>query len=136
MPAATAKDYDALSAAFAALADPTRRGIVERLSRGPAAVGELARPLDMSWPAVTKHLRVLESAGFIQRHHAGRHRVLELNPEPMSRARAWMDHHREFWEKNLDSLADYLERGITKSPQPEKKCTSVKRPAKPKRPKP
>lgn len=131
-----ATDSDALSAAFAALADPTRRGIVERLSRGPAAVGELTRPFDMSWPAVTKHLRVLENAGFIQRHHAGRHRVLELNPEPMTRARAWMDHHREFWEKNLDSLADYLERGLTKVPAPESKSASTKRPDKTKRTKP
>jgi DNA-binding transcriptional ArsR family regulator len=126
MPAASSSESEALSATFAALADPTRRGIVERLSRGPAAVGELARPFDISWPAVTKHLRVLESAGFIQRHHAGRHRVLELSPEPMTRARAWMDHHREFWEKNLDSLAAYLERGITKSVASEEKSNSAK----------
>ena len=121
MPSSAGRDSDALDATFAALADATRRGIVERLSRGPAPVGELVEPLAMSWPAVTKHLQVLERAGLVQRHRAGRHRVLELNPEPMTRAQGWMDQHREFWEKNLDSLAAYLERGITKSAKPPKR---------------
>ena len=125
MPSVLSSDSDALNATFAALADPTRRQIVERLSRGPAPVGELVQPFDMSWPAVTKHLRALEQAGLVRRHRAGQHRVLELEPGPMNEVRAWMDHHRQFWEKSLDSLADYLERGITKT---------VQRPAKSSRP--
>lgn len=117
MPSVLSSASDALNATFAALADPTRRQIVERLSRGPAPVGELVRPFDMSWPAVTKHLRALEQAGLVRRHRAGQHRVLELEPGPMNEVRAWMDHHRQFWEQSLDSLADYLERGITKTVQ-------------------
>ena len=127
MPAASSSDSAALNATFAALADPTRRQIVERLSRGPAPVGELVRPFDMSWPAVTKHLRSLEQAGLVRRHRAGQHRVLELEPGPMNQARAWMDHHRQFWEKSLDSLADYLERGITKTVQRPAKSTRARR---------
>jgi DNA-binding transcriptional ArsR family regulator len=127
MAAILSSDSDALNATFAALADPTRRQIVERLSRGPAPVGELARPFDMSWPSVTKHLRTLEQAGLVRRHPSGQHRILELEPGPMNRARAWMDHHRQFWEKSLDSLADYLERGITKTaPRPAKSTRTRK----------
>ncbi len=128
MPATPSSDSDSLNATFAALADPTRRRIVERLSRGPAPVGELVQPFDMSWPAVTKHLRALEQAGLVRRHPSGRHRILELEPGPMTQARAWMDHHRQFWEKNLDSLADYLERGRTKpAPRPAKSTRSRER---------
>jgi DNA-binding transcriptional ArsR family regulator len=111
---------DVLSATFAALADPTRRQIVERLSRGRATVGELVKPFDMSWPAVTKHVAVLERAGLVSRHRAGLHRVLELNPAPIDGIRRWMDHHRRFWQGSLDSLADYLERGLVKTPRPPK----------------
>jgi DNA-binding transcriptional ArsR family regulator len=106
---------NALNAVFAALADPTRRQIVERLSRGRATVGELVQPFAMSWPAVTRHLAVLERAGLVSRHRSGLHRVLELNPAPIDRIRDWMDHHRRFWQGSLDSLADYLERGIVKN---------------------
>jgi DNA-binding transcriptional ArsR family regulator len=121
MPPVLPSDSEALDATFAALADSTRRRIVERLSRGPAPVGELAQPFDISWPAVTKHLRTLEEAGLVRRHPSGQHRILELEPGPMNQARAWMDHHRQFWEKSLDSLADYLERGVAKSaPRPAK----------------
>ncbi|MGB8466938.1 MAG: metalloregulator ArsR/SmtB family transcription factor [Terrimicrobiaceae bacterium] len=104
-----------LSATFAALADPTRRGIIERLSRSEATPGELARPLRISWPAVTKHLRVLERAGLLQRRRVGRHHVLTLEPEPMKRADDWIATYRRFWEGSFDSLADYLERGVTKA---------------------
>ena len=104
-----------LSATFAALADPTRRVILERLSRGEATSGELAMPLRISWPAVTKHLRVLERAGLLQRRREGRNHVLKLEPEPMKHADAWIATYRRFWEGSLDALADYLERGVTKS---------------------
>jgi DNA-binding transcriptional ArsR family regulator len=105
----------ALSATFAALADPTRRVILERLSRGEATPGELARPLRISWPAVTKHLRVLERAGLLQRRRHGRNHLLTLEPEPMKQADAWIAAYRRFWEGTFDALADYLERGAIKS---------------------
>lgn len=101
-----------LNATFAALADPTRRVILERLSRGEATPGELARPLRISWPAVTKHLRVLERAGLLQRRRNGRNHVLTLEPEPMKQADAWIAAYRRFWEGTFDALADYLERGV------------------------
>jgi DNA-binding transcriptional ArsR family regulator len=104
-----------LSATFAALADPTRRVILERLSRGEATSGELARPLRISWPAVTKHLRVLERAGLLQRRRDGRNHLLTLEPEPIKQADAWIATYRRFWEGSFNALADYLERGSTKA---------------------
>ncbi len=104
-----------LSTTFAALADPTRRVILERLSRGEATPGELARPLRISWPAVTRHLRVLERAGLLQRRRSGRNHVLTLEPKPMKQAEAWIATYRRFWEGSFDALADYLERGVTKN---------------------
>ena len=106
---------DGLNAIFAALSDPTRRMILERLSRGDATPGELARPLRMSWPAVTKHLRVLERAGLLQRRRSGRSHILTLEAEPIRRADEWIATYRRFWEGSLDALADYLERGVSKS---------------------
>ncbi|HET9522695.1 MAG TPA: metalloregulator ArsR/SmtB family transcription factor [Terrimicrobiaceae bacterium] len=104
-----------MSTTFAALADPTRRVILERLSRGEATPGELARPLRISWPAVTKHLRVLERAGLLQRRRNGRNHLLTLEPEPIKQADAWIATYRRFWEESFNSLADYLERGVTKN---------------------
>ncbi len=104
-----------LSTTFAALADPTRRVILERLSRGEATPGELARPLRISWPAVTRHLRVLERAGLLQRRRNGRNHLLTLEPEPIKQADAWIATYRRFWEESFNSLADYLERGVTKN---------------------
>ena len=104
-----------LSTTFAALADPTRRVILERLSRGEATPGELARPLRISWPAVTRHLRVLERAGLLQRRRSGRNHVLTLEPKPMKQAEAWIGTYRRFWEGSFDALADYLKRGVTKN---------------------
>ncbi|HEU4679343.1 MAG TPA: metalloregulator ArsR/SmtB family transcription factor [Terrimicrobiaceae bacterium] len=106
---------DGLNAIFAALSDPTRRMILERLSRGDATPGELARPLRMSWPAVTKHLRVLERAGLLQRRRSGRSHILTLEAEPIRRADEWIATYRRFWEGSLDALEDYLERGVSKS---------------------
>ena len=114
-----------LNAVFSALADPTRRRILERLKRGEATVGELAEPMEMSWPAVTKHLRVLESSGLLDRRVEGRTHHLTLNAAPMEKAAKWLEEHRRFWEKSLDGLADYLERGVEKTPpkkgKPKKK---------------
>ena len=116
----------ALDATFAALADPTRRAIVERLGRGRATVGELVQPFTISWPAVSRHLRVLENAGLLKRHRAGLHRVLELNSRPLDQINQWIEHHRRFWEGSLDSLAAYLERGVNKPAQRKSKKTKRK----------
>ena len=115
MPTRTERRSGDLSATFAALSDPTRRVILERLSRGDATPGELARPLRISWPAVTKHLRVLERAGLLQRRRNGRQHILTLEPGPMKQADAWIATYRRFWEGSLDALADYLERGLSKT---------------------
>ena len=94
---------------FGALADPTRRAILTRLAAGEANVGELAEPFEMSLPAVSKHLDVLEKAGLLERHKAGRIRRCRLNPAPMVEAAEWISEHRRFWENQLDRLAHYLE---------------------------
>ena len=98
-----------LDAIFGALADPTRRRILERLSRGESAVTRLAAPFSMSLPAVSKHLRVLEQAGLLKRHRRGREHRLEIEAGPMREAVRWMERYRRFWEGSLDALADYLE---------------------------
>ena len=98
-----------LTATFSALADPTRRKILKRLSAGELSVGELAEPLDMSWPAVTKHLKVLEAVGLLKRRRVGRRHVVSQDATPLSSADDWMNFYRRFWEDRLDRLADYLE---------------------------
>jgi DNA-binding transcriptional ArsR family regulator len=97
-----------LDTTFAALADPTRRAIVERLSRGEASVTELAEPFDVSLPAISKHLSVLENAGLIARHKEGRVRHCELREEPMRAAVQWIATYGRFWGDQLDSLAEFL----------------------------
>jgi DNA-binding transcriptional ArsR family regulator len=99
---------DPLSATFAALADPTRRAILARLSRGETSVTELAQPFDMSLPAVTKHLKVLERAGLITRTREAQWRPCRLAPKPLKDANAWIEQYREFWEASFDRLEDYL----------------------------
>jgi DNA-binding transcriptional ArsR family regulator len=99
-----------LDATFAALSDPTRRAILARLSRGEAAVGELARPFDISLPAISRHLRVLEQARLIERRVDAQRRVCRLRAEPLRVASEWLDHYRDFWEHNLDNLAALLEK--------------------------
>jgi len=98
-----------LDATFAALADPTRRAIVARLARGEATIGSLAARFPMSLPAVSKHLRVLEEAGLIERTHAGRIHTCKLRPTQLKRATSWIDARRAQWERRLDALATYLE---------------------------
>ena len=101
-----------LDAVFAALADSTRRGILESLAGGAhgpnAAVSELAAPHDMSLPVLMKHLRVLEDAGLIERSKEGRVVSCELSAKPMQAAAAWMSRYEKFWSEKLDSLARYL----------------------------
>lgn len=106
-----------LDSTFAALADPTRRRLIERLSHGQARVTDLAEPFAMSLPAVSKHLRVLEDADLIQRTRVGREFHFELKAEPMQDALQWIGQYRRFWEGALDSLANYLEEQPT---QPKK----------------
>lgn len=100
---------DPLSTAFQALADPTRRAILARLALGEASVGELAEPFRMSLPAVSKHLKVLEGAGFLAREKDGRVHRCRLEPAPLKEAADWIEHYRQFWESQLDQLARYLE---------------------------
>lgn len=97
-----------LDATFAALADPTRRAMLKRLHRGPASVKELADPFEVSLPAISKHLRVLERAGLLKRKKEGRVHRLSLLAGPLKDAAEWLAEYRIFWERQLDSLADYL----------------------------
>jgi DNA-binding transcriptional ArsR family regulator len=97
-----------LDATFAALADATRRAILERLSEGEATVGELAEPFDVSLPAISRHLRVLEEAGFVERERRGRIHRIRLVPEPMGDALEWMAQTGRFWEAQIDSLERFL----------------------------
>ena len=99
-----------LDRTFAALADPTRRAILEHLSEGPTTVGELADPFRISRPAVSKHLRVLERAGLVQRRQDGRMSRCALDATPMKNAADWVDRYRRYWEQQLDALARYLEK--------------------------
>ncbi len=99
-----------LTATFSALADPTRRAIVERLARGPVSVGELARPFEISLPAVSRHLKVLESAGLIVRERDAQWRRCRLETGPLREAGDWVGQTRRFWEESFDALARYLEK--------------------------
>jgi DNA-binding transcriptional ArsR family regulator len=97
-----------LTLLFHALADPWRRAMVERLSRGPAPVSELARPLPMSLPAAMQHLGVLEAAGLVRSEKVGRVRTCAIEPQALSQAERWINARRVEWENRLDRLGDYL----------------------------
>jgi DNA-binding transcriptional ArsR family regulator len=99
---------DRLSTTFAALADPTRRSILARLVSGGASVTELAEPFDMSLPAISKHLKVLERAGLIARGREAQWRPCRLEAGPLKDVADWAEHYRRFWEKRFDRLEDYL----------------------------
>jgi len=99
---------DPLSATFAALADPTRRAILARLATGEASVTELAEPFEMSMPAVSKHLKVLERAGLITRAREAQWRPCRLEPAPLQQVEDWIERHRRIWEERLDRLDDLL----------------------------
>jgi DNA-binding transcriptional ArsR family regulator len=100
---------DHLSTTFSALADPTRRAILARLITGEASVTELAVPFDMSLPAVSKHLKVLERAGLITRSREAQWRPCRLQAGPLKDAADWLEHYRRFWEQSFDRLGDYLD---------------------------
>jgi DNA-binding transcriptional ArsR family regulator len=95
---------------FHALADPSRRAMVDRLTRGPASVSELARPLTMSLPAVVQHLHVLEASGLVRSHKLGRVRTCTVEPAALRTAERWLAERRTFWEQSLDKLGEYLAR--------------------------
>jgi DNA-binding transcriptional ArsR family regulator len=97
-----------LSSTFAALADPTRRAILAKLSRGEASVTELSKPFDISMPAITKHLKVLESAGLISRSREAQFRPCKLEAAPMKEVSRWIEEYRRFWEESFDRLDAYL----------------------------
>ena len=99
---------DHLSQVFAALADPTRRAILARLSKGEASVNELAEPFDITLPAVSKHLKVLEKAGLIERTREAQFRPCRLQAAPLRDASDWIDDYRQYWEESFDRLDAYL----------------------------
>lgn len=99
---------DPLSSTLSALADPTRRAIIARLALGEATVNELAEPFQMSLPAVSKHLKVLESAGLVEQGRAAQFRPRKLRPEPLRDLAGWLENYRRFWDGSLDRLDDYL----------------------------
>ena len=99
---------DQLTLTFAALADPTRRAILLRLSRGEMPVTELAKPFNMSLPAISKHLKVLERAGLVARGRRAQWRPCRLDAQPLKEAAAWVEQYRRFWDESLDRLGDYL----------------------------
>jgi DNA-binding transcriptional ArsR family regulator len=112
---------DRLSATFAALADPTRRAILARLASGESSVTELAEPFDMSLPAVSKHLKVLERAGLIVRGREAQWRPCRIEPRALKEVDNWLERYRRFWEQSLDRLDDYLRELQTKEKQAQGK---------------
>ena len=111
---------DSLSTTFAALADPTRRAILARLASGEASVTALAEPFEMSLPAVSKHLKVLERAGLISRNREAQWRRCRLDAAPLRDVSDWLEHYREFWEQRFDRLEAYLaelQEDATKKPK-------------------
>lgn len=114
-----------LSTIFSALADPTRRAILARLSEGDAPVKDLAEPFDLSGPAITKHLKVLEHAGLISRSRDGQQRPCRLEPHAMAPAADWIEQYRAMWEGQLDRLGAYLK--TTAKAAPKTKPTKGRR---------
>jgi DNA-binding transcriptional ArsR family regulator len=111
-----------LDLAFQALADPTRRLMVDRLSRGPASVSDLARPLAMSLPGVVQHLHVLEASGLVRSEKVGRVRTCRIEPAALGSAEGWITERRAAWEGRLDRLGEYL----AEHPEPERKTNKTK----------
>ena len=101
---------DQISDTFSALADPTRRAILARLALGETSVTELAEPFEMSMPAISKHLRVLENAGLVERSRQAQYRPVRLRAEPLKQAWGWIEDYRQFWEESFDRLDAYLKR--------------------------
>ena len=112
---------DRLSATFAALADPTRRAILARLATGEKSVNDLAEPFEMSLPAVSKHLKVLESAGLIARGREAQWRPCRLDAAPLREISNWVERYRRFWEQSFDRLDAYLREIQSKADEPARK---------------
>lgn len=126
---------DRLSTTFAALADPTRRAILARLAKGETSVTELAEPFDISMPAVTKHLKVLERAGLVARSRQAQWRPCRLDAGPLRDVAGWVEQYRAFWERNFDRLDAYLQelQASPDTPPTASTDTSPRAPAKGKR---
>ena len=114
-------EADTLSLTFSALADPTRRAILSKLTAGQASVTELAKPFNMSMPAITKHLKVLERAGLIERGREAQWRPCRLRAEPLKEIDNWVEHYREYWEQSFDRLDAYLKTVTSKKKSEGKK---------------
>ena len=112
---------DQVTSTFAALADPTRRAILARLALGETSVTELAAPFEMSMPAVSRHLKVLERAGLILRGREAQWRPCKLNPKPLKEAAEWLEEYRQFWEQSFDRLEEYLKMMQAKEKRRNKK---------------
>ena len=116
-----------LDATFAALADPTRRAILARLAAGEASVNELAAPFEMSQPAISKHLKVLERAGLVSRGREAQRRPCRLEAQPFAEAHAWLERYRQFWEQSFQRLDGLLEEMKSQAKTPPKKRARSKR---------
>ena len=112
---------DPLSQLFAALADPTRRAILARLSKGEATVNELAEPFDITLPAISKHLKVLEKVGLIERTRNAQYRPCRLQAAPLKDAADWIGYYRQYWEESFDRLDAYLKTVTSRQGKPRKK---------------
>jgi len=119
-------DTQRLNATFAALADPTRRAILARLASGEASVSELAEPFDMSQPAISRHLRVLEGAGLISTAQDAQRRPRKLEAAPLAEAAQWLENYRQFWEARFSDLDDLLETMKARKARPRSKTRRSK----------
>lgn len=117
---AQAAERQPLDEVFAALSDPIRRGVIERLAQGPCSVTQLGAPYDVSAPAISKHLGVLERCGLIVRWKVGRVHYCRLAAAPLADAASWIERHRAFWSRQLDALGDYLDREENRCDPPSK----------------
>ena len=115
-----------LDLTFGALADPTRRAILARLALGETSVTELAEPFEMSMPAVSKHLRVLENAGLVERSRQAQYRPVRLRAEPLKQAWGWIEEYRQFWEESFDRLDAYLKRLQAEEAKGKRKVSTKK----------
>jgi len=118
---------DPLTATFSALADPTRRAILARLASGECSVNELAAPFDMSLPAVSKHLRVLERAGLIAQRRDAQRRPCRIEATPLKQVADWAEHYRTLWEQRFDRLEDYLNELQNKPTHPVKEKSHARK---------
>src|SRR5579875_2243042 len=118
---------DAISNTFSALADPTRRAILARLALGETSVTELAEPFEMSMPAVSKHLRVLENAGLVERGRQAQYRPVKLRAEPLKEAAVWIEQYRRFWEESFDRLDAFLAKIQAEEDKTKKKPAAATR---------